>query len=305
MTILVTGGSGFIGEHAVEKLVSAGFTVKVFDKKKPAFKHKKVKFFKGDILKSNNLIKASKGCTAIVHLASPRSIVESNEKPAFYTKLGVEGTLNSLNAANKNKIKKFVFASSSTVYGNSEKQLQNEKDEKNPVSIYGLTKKIGETYCELYSKLFSIETISLRFFSVYGPKQDFKENNVPIIPLLIYNNLTNKPTNIWNSGKGKRDFVFVEDVAESILKSLKTNSPGFANSYNIGTGKSISIMEIIQIVEKITGNKNKINLVGSKNGDIKSLRADNRKSKKDLNFKANTQIEDGIKKTLSWIEKAK
>ncbi len=306
MTILVTGGTGFLGEHFIKKIVKKE-KIRVLDikpLKKSSLKNleHKIEYYKGNIENANTVEKASKGCETIVHLASATFPLESNKKPEFYTKLGIIGTFNVLNAARKNSIKRVVFASSATVYGNSKKKKQKETDTLNPKSVYALTKVFGEQYSKLFSELYKIDTISLRFFNIYGPGQHYKKKPIQIIPLTISKNISGQTFEIWGNGLRKRDFLYIDDAVRALELAVKSREKFSGQTFNIGTGKSFSIKETIKIIEKHTGKKTKIKKIKIKNNDIIKLEANTGLASKKLKFKAKTNLDEGIKKTIKWFE---
>tara|TARA_Y100001963_G_C6682200_1_gene400411 strand:- start:42 stop:917 length:876 start_codon:yes stop_codon:yes gene_type:complete len=269
--VIVTGGGGFIGSHLVDKLISKGVKVYVIDKS-PKYKNPKAKYYPFDIRENlNGLEYFVNNIDVIFHLAAETSVQESIENPQLYHDTNVSGTLNMLNLALKIKAKKFIFSSSSAVYGEPQYVPIDEKHPLNPLSPYALSKAIGEQYCNLYSKIYNLDTICLRYFNAYGNRMNDVGAYRSVISVFKEQYNKNQPLNIVNDGEQKRDFVHVDDIVEANILSSLSNKKG--KTYNVGTGNSYTVNKIADMFggKKIYGekriepknsisNKNKISL---------------------------------------------
>lgn len=258
-TFLIAGGAGFIGSNLADKLLSLGHQVVVLDnfctgKIENLPKHKNLKIVKKDICDNLNDVFLGARFDAIFHLAALPRVQESISKPIGTHHTNVNGTLNLLEMCRKYKVKRFVFASSCSVYGDQEILPYNETMCPNPISPYALHKLIGEQYCKLYYDIYGIETVSLRYFNVFGPKQDPSGGYACLIPKFI--DLINKGVSPTINGNGEqtRDFVFVEDVADATILAGKTeNNACFGEVFNVGTEKNISVNNVLKELLKISG----------------------------------------------------
>ncbi len=300
---LVTGGAGFIGSCIVEKLVKKGEKVRVLDnfstgkmKYLTPFKNK-IKIIKGDVRSLQDVKKAVKGVDYIIHLAAFRSVEQSVEQPKLVYDNNVTGTINILEQAKSESVKKVVFASSSSVYGDvktSKSQKEPDSDFAILQSPYALGKLTAEKYCELYSDVYNLPTICLRYFNVYGPNMNSNKYSL-VMESFIEGIKQSKAVEIHWDGKQSRDFIFVEDVADiTISSALKKNiSHGV---YNIGSGCAFSVLEILSTLEKIAGKKVKRISKPKRAGDVRKTLSNVNKAKKEISFRVKTNLEQGIRK---------
>ena len=278
--ILVTGGAGFIGSHLIEELVKYGASVKVLDNLSTGNLENlssiinKIEFINGSITDFNSCLKAAENIDTIFHLAAYTSVPGSVQEPLKCHEINIDGTVNLLESARVNKVKNFVFSSSSAVYGN--KNIACKEDLScEPSSIYGLSKLIGELYCKQYFSLYNINTVILRYFNVHGPRQI---NSGPLAPVyskfkeLIKNN---KPINIFGDGSQKRDFVPVDKVIQANLNAAFKADKVAGQIFNVASGKSISIKELIEILKQEFPNYNQeVKFEPARQGDIQHSLAD-------------------------------
>ena len=256
--VIVTGGAGFIGSHLVDKLIEQEVKVIVLDDYSTGKnKNPKACYINVDIttIDPNQFLNKETQIDALFHLAAKTTVQESINKPEYYNNINVKGTLNMLMLANKLNIKRFVFSSSSSVYGDA-KTPTSEEHPLNPLSPYALNKLIGEQYCKLYSDIYSLDTICLRYFNVYGDRMN-NEGYKLVFPIFKEQILNNKPLTINNDGKQRRDFVHVNDVVNTNILVAK-HKPNFnGDIYNVGSGISYSINEIADMFggKKQYGNK--------------------------------------------------
>ena len=257
---IVTGGAGFIGSHLVDELIKQGVEVTILDNLSTGKKENinpKAEFIECDIFKDTygDLIFLLNGADTVFHLAAKTTVQESIEKPSLYNNINVVGTLNLLEAAAAMKVKRFIFSSSSSVYGNA-KVPTSEDHPLNPISPYALNKLIGEQYCKLYSEIYNIDTVCLRYFNVYGDRMN-NEGYKLVFPIFKEQILNNKPLTINNNGEQRRDFIHVNDVVRANILVAKHSNNFNGDIYNVGNGKNYSINEIEDMFggEKQYGNQ--------------------------------------------------
>ena len=257
---IVTGGAGFIGSHLVDKLIEQGVKVTILDNLSTGKKENinpKAEFIECDIFKDTygDLIFLLNGADTVFHLAAKTTVQESINKPSLYNNINVVGTLNLLEAAAAMKVKRFIFSSSSSVYGNA-KVPTSEDHPLNPISPYALNKLIGEQYCKLYSEIYNIDTVCLRYFNVYGDRMN-NEGYKLVFPIFKEQILNNKPLTINNNGEQRRDFIHVDDVVRANILVAKHSNNFNGDIYNVGNGKNYSINEIADMFggEKQYGNQ--------------------------------------------------
>ena len=305
MKIAVTGGTGFIGRYVVEKLLEQDYDVSVLatkqDKKLSSGSKlfAKSKFVKSDILNPKKISSSLNGFDCVVHLAALRSTKDSVEAPLQYNRMNIDGTVNVLEAVRVNRIKKMVFASISSVYGNDFEVPQKEDCCPEPSNPYGLSKLVGEKYCAMYSAAYGIESVSLRPFNVYGPRQKFGDS---VISMFIASALSGKKPVIYGDGSNLRDFVYVEDVADAFALALKNISKVKGKAINVGSGKNHSVAQILKMVEKISGTKLSIETKQNFPGNVKETLADISRAKNLLGWEPKYSLEQGLRKTFAWYK---
>ena len=294
---IITGGAGFVGSNLVDRLVSIGHKVIVLDnfvsgKKSNLSHHRKkdVKIIKVDI-SDKNLDKYFKKADYIFHLAALAQIIPSFKDPNKYFKNNVIGTLNVLKAAKKVKIKKLIYAASSSCYGTPKKFPTSEKDKIDLKHPYAATKFIGEELVMRYASKFKMPNISFRFFNVYGPRLNVSGQYSAVIGNFLSQTKTRKPLTVVGDGKQTRDFIHVDDLINAFIQVIKSKSVN--KIYNLGSGKRTSI----NTIAKIFGGKKKF--IPIRPGEPKNSVANIKKVKKEINWKPKISIEQGIKKLLS------
>jgi len=313
MKILVTGIAGFIGSHTADALLKRGDEVVGIDNFNdyydPKIKEDRVKRLKKSYKFSpyredisnykaiDGIIKKERP-DKICHLAAQAGVRHSLENPFLYLKSNIDGTLVMLETARHNKIKDFIYASSSSVYGGNKKVPFSEEDRVDtPISLYATTKKANELMAHTYHKLFGLNTTGLRFFTVYGPY------GRPDMALFIFtkNILEGQPIEIFNHGKMKRDFTYVDDIVSGIVASLDKSYP--CEIFNLGNSNTVDLMYFIERIEKELGKKAIKKMMPMQKGDVAETFADISKAQKMLGFRPKTSVDEGIKKFINWYKK--
>lgn len=292
---LVTGGAGFIGSHLVRRLLEDEVKVTVVDdlsegKWENLPTHKNLTKYKVSILE--NMAPYITGKDVIFHLAAIPRLQRSVAEPWQTHRVNVEGTLNLLLEAKKQKVRKFIFSSSSSVYGNKNKTPFYENMNPDPLVPYSLQKVIAESYCRMFSRLWDLETVCLRYFSVYGPRMNPNNPYALLIPKFIKLISQNKSPTIYGDGRHSRDFTFVSDVVEANILAAKSNLSG--EIINIGAGNGVSVNKVVRSLNKLLGKKIKPIYGPSVLEPIATL-ASNAKAKKLLGWKPKVKFEDGLK----------
>lgn len=306
-SILVTGGAGFIGSNLVERLLELEEKVVVFDNLSTGrkenirvfLKNPNFKFIRGDLRNQKEIERAVRGVDYIFHQAAIPSVNRSVLDPKSTFEANTLGTLNLLIVAKKNKVKKIVYASSSSVYGPGPLPKKEEMP-LNPISPYALSKLTGEKLCQMFSKIYDLPTICLRYFNVFGPRQNPRSEYAAVIPKFIFAFLNHQRPVIYGDGKQTRDFTYAENVIEANLKALDSQ---FNNGeiFNIACGRETSILELLAILNRIFSKNMKPYFKKKRPGDIKHSFADISKSKKELGYNPKVSLEKGLEKTIQWF----
>lgn len=305
---LVTGGAGFIGSHIVEALVKQGKYVRVLDNfysgKLSNLKglEKKIELIRGDICSKATCIKATKQIDFVLHQAALRSVPKSMVDPHAYNRVNIDGTLNMLEACRENKVKRFVLASSSSVYGEVKDYPEKESFVPGPISPYALSKLAGEYYCRIFSLFFGLPTVALRYFNVFGPRQALDDDYAVVIPKFINCLLANQRPPIFGNGKQSRDFTFVQNVVQANLLAAGARKLNYG-VFNVAVGKDTTILDLVKILNKLLGKNIRPKLLPVRSGDVFRTLADISKAKKLLNFKPQVDFIDGLKITVDYWKK--
>jgi len=309
-TYLVTGGAGFIGSHIAERLVRDGQKVIVIDNlsggklENLSSVMRRIKFIKGDIRREKDLDKALKSVDIILHQAALRSVPKSMEMPLEYNDVNAKGTLLLLLKARERGVKRVVYASSSSVYGERVKFPERENDTPNPVSPYAATKLAGEMWCRLFSASFGLETVSLRYFNVFGPRQSLDNQYAVVIPKFIVNIIKGVSPPVHWDGLQERDFTFIDTVVEANIKAASVK--GISGSViNVACGGANSVLSIAHKVNGILGKNIKPVFQPKRTGDVKKTLADVTKLKTQLKIGKFIDFEEGLRRTVEWFSKHK
>jgi nucleoside-diphosphate-sugar epimerase len=304
---LVTGGAGFIGSHIVEALVKRGEDVRVLDnfssgkEENLAASVNKIELIHGDIRQKDICLKACAGIDFILHQAALRSVPKSLNNPHDYNEVNIQGTLNMLEAARENRVKGFVFASSSSVYGEALRFPQRENDLPRLISPYALTKLAGEYYCRIFAKIYGLNTAALRYFNVFGPRQALDDEYAVVIPKFITCLLKNQPPPIYGTGKQSRDFTYVDNVVEANLCALdKPRARG--EVFNVAQGRNETILDLLAALNKILKKEVKPIFQPARPGDVLKTHADTAKAARILGFKSGITFQKGLALTVEWFK---
>jgi len=310
MAYLVTGGAGFIGSHLCEALVSRGVDTICVDNfnefYNPEIKRQNIRelqksahfaLFPYDILDLRQLETIFEGqpIECIIHLAARAGVRPSIRQPLLYQEVNVKGTLHLLELAKKYGVPKFIFASSSSIYGNVRTVPFSESDNVDfPVSTYAATKKAGELLCYTYHHLYGISIFCIRFFTVYGPRQR------PDMAIHKFTRLIdqNRKVPIYGDGKSQRDYTFISDVIDGLLKAIE-RCDGF-QIYNFGNSRAIALLDMVKAIEKLLGKKARLEFLPFQVGDVWITYADIRKAQKELDYEPKVEFEQGLTQFIEW-----
>lgn len=303
MKFLVTGGAGFIGSHIVEKLLSDGHEVSIIDNFSTGKREnisqfiEEVKLFEEDIRDFQSVLNAMKDIDFVYHQAALSSVHKSIEDPIATNDINIRGTLNILETARASQVKKVIFASSAAVYGDDPELPKHETMLPYPLSPYALSKFIGEQYCKLYTDLYGLNTVSLRYFNVYGPRQDPNSDYAAVIPKFITSMLVDENPVIFGDGLQTRDFIYIDDVVNANIRAATTDCYPYL-VMNCASGIQVTVNDLAQSVNKILCKNINFKYDEAREGDIKYSFADVTLLKELLNIDSETNLEDGLKRTI-------
>jgi nucleoside-diphosphate-sugar epimerase len=303
---LVTGGAGFIGSHIVRRLVAMGEPFRVLYNFSAGKMENleglngRVEVINGDILDQARVAKAMEGVEIVLHQGALRSVPFSVEHPALVNRVNVEGTINILLAARDAKVKRVVSASSSSVYGNTKIFPNSEQQAASPVSPYAASKLAGEYYCRVFSGLYGVETVSLRYFNVFGPRQDPNSQYAAVIPRFIRSALRNEALEIHGDGLQSRDFTYIDNVVEANLLAARCQG-GVGEAFNVAQGKCFSILNLVELLEKVFERKLKSFHTPARAGDVRQTLADISRAENILGYKPLVTFEEGIVRTARYF----
>jgi UDP-glucose 4-epimerase len=308
--VLVTGGAGFIGSNLTESLLKRKHFVRVLDdfstgkRENLIFgkEYPSLEIFEGDIRDLRACKKAIKGVEYIFHQAALPSVQRSVEDPGTSNAINVGGTLNILLAAKKEGVKRVIYASSSSVYGDTPTLPKHEEMPPHPLSPYALQKYIGEQYCRLFYQLYGLDTVSLRYFNIFGPKQDPNSVYSAVIPRFIDALIHDRPPVIFGDGEQSRDFTFIENVVQANLHAMSAGHLQ-GEAMNIACGKRISLNQLLKILKTILGSKLTPIYQEPRKGDVRHSVADIRKSKKNINYRPKITTEEGLNRTVEFFQR--
>lgn len=303
---LVTGGAGFIGSNTVQALVQKGQSVRVLDNCSTGslsnLKHvtSQIEFIQGDIRDLPLVHRAVEGIDYVIHEAALSSVAESVDDPLTINEVNVTGTLNILAAARDADAKRLVFASSASVYGNSPGLPKKEDMLTNPLSPYATSKLMGEQYCKLFYELYNLETVILRYFNVFGPKQNCNSHHAAAIPVFINSFLAGGNPSIFGDGEQSRDLVFVENVVQANISAC--HAEGAAGEvFNIASGKRTTIKSLARTIRDLMGSNVEIVHRQERRGDVRHSYADVSKAQRILGYKPTVDLDSELEITIEWF----
>ena len=305
---LVTGGAGFIGSHLSEELVRRGHTVRVADSlitgKRTNLTHVPgVEFLEGDLADEPFARRAAEGMDYVLHQAAIPSVPRSVKDPITSNRANVDATLNVLVAARDAGVKRLVFAGSSSAYGNTPTLPKQEDMPGNPLSPYALQKVVGEQYLQLFTRLYGLETVSIRYFNVFGPRQDPSSPYSGVISVFATALLENRSPTIYGDGEQTRDFTYVANVVDGVLRACEADGAS-GEVINVATGGRISLNQLFETMRGLVGSNVKPTYAEARAGDVRDSQADIAKARRVLGYEPTVSFEQGLERTLAWYRTA-
>lgn len=306
MLYLVTGGAGFIGSNTVGRLLELGERVRVLDNFSTGKRHylfpirDRVELIEGDIRYLNVVQEATQGVDYVIHMAALPSVPRSIRTPIESNDVNVSGTLNVLIAARDLGVKRVVYGASSSAYGNTEVLPKSEEMAALPLSPYAVNKFAGELYCRVFHQVYGLETVALRYFNVFGPRQDPMSQYSAVIPKFIGAALAGQAPTIFGDGEQSRDFTFVENVVEANLLACKAAGAS-GETINIACGQRATLNELAALIGRIVGTEAKPVYQPQRTGDVRHSLADIRKAERLLGYRPKVGLEEGLRRTVDWL----
>ena len=306
-TFLVTGGAGFIGSHIAEALVARGDRVRVLDnlstghlKNMSSFRER-IEFIQADLLAASSVAKAVRGVECIFHHAALASVPLSVERPLDVHAACATGTMILLDEARRAGVRRVVYAASSSAYGNQPAPVKSETDLPAPLSPYAAAKLVGEMYCQAFTATYDLETVALRYFNIFGPRQDPNSPYSAVIPLFITTMLAGNCPVIYGDGLQSRDFCFVSNVVQAnLLAADATEVSG--RVFNVASGKSTDLLTLLNILNSLLGLDVKPRHEPSRAGDVRESRADITEARRRLGYKPEIDFEDGLRRSIDYYK---
>jgi len=305
---LVTGGAGFIGSNIVEELVCLGEEVVVLDNLSTGFREniepfiEDIRFIEGDIRDSETVKKAMISVDYVLHQAALASVPRSIDDPLFVNDVNVNGTLTILEEARNAGVKCVVYAASSSAYGDSDISPKRENLRPSPLSPYAVSKLVGEHYCSVYSNIFGLPTVSLRYFNVFGPRQDPKSQYAAVVPIFISRLLNNSRPEIFGDGEQSRDFTYVKNVVNANILASKSAEPAAGEMVNVACGGEYTVNELLKYINNHLESGVDPKYSEPRAGDVKHSLADISKAKELIDYSIEVSFEEGISKTVEWYK---
>jgi len=303
---LITGGAGFIGASLAEALVASGERVRIFDdfstgsRANLAGFETKVDVVEGDLRDLDAVRRAMQGVSYVSHQAALRSVPRSVDDPLSSDAVNTHGTLHVLMAAREAKVRRVVYASSSSVYGDAEILPKIEDQPTAPISPYAVSKLAGELYCRVFTRLYGLETVGLRYFNVFGPKQSPESKYAAVVPLFIRAALRDEPLEVHGDGEQSRDFTYIDNVV--LANRLSFTAPKAAGeAFNIACNERHSVLDIAHTIERLIGCKIRINHTPTRAGDVRHTQASIEKAQRLLEYRPTIGFEDGMRRTIEAL----
>ena len=309
MRYVVTGGAGFIGSNIVDELLRRGQQVVVLDnlsggkEANLAGVREEIDLRVGTITDLAALQSACKGADYVIHLAALASVPRSVKDPIESNRVNIDGTLNVLVAARDAKVRRVVFAASSSAYGESASLPKIETMRPAPISPYGVTKYVGELYAQVFGRVYGLENASVRYFNVFGPRQDPTSQYSGVLSRFMLALIEGKSPVIYGDGEQSRDFTYVENIVDETLRACEAEAAS-GQVFNGGTGARITLNEVLKLLEKITGKKIQAKYDPARTGDILHSQADISLARKVLGYEPRVHFEEGLRRTWDWYKSA-
>lgn len=307
---LVTGGAGFIGSHLVEALTGAGAEVRVLDDFSTGRRENvepfldDVRLFEGSVEDADLCRRACRGVDRVFHQAALPSVQRSVEDPVASHRVGVTGTVNVLLAARDEGVRRVVYAASSSAYGDTEELPKHEEMRPRPRSPYAVVKLAGEHYCAAYAEVFDVETVSLRYFNVFGPRQDPGSQYSAVIPIFVGRALRGRPPVIDGDGEQTRDFTYVENVVRANLLAARADPDGVNGEvFNVGCGDRISVNRLWETIRDVLDADVEATHGPPRPGDVRDSLASLEKIRDRLGFEPAVGLEEGLRRTVAWFRR--
>jgi len=300
--VVVTGGAGFIGSHLAKELACQGYYVIILDNLSTGklenisrmLEKGNTEFIEGSITDLPLVQRLSRGVEYVFHQAALARVPQSIEDPLTTNEVNIKGTLNVLLAAKENKVRKVIYASSASIYGDTQTLPTREDIFPNPLSPYALTKLAGEYYCNIFRQIYGLPTVCLRYFNVYGPRQDPQSQYAAVIPMLLEKISRDLPPVIFGDGEQSRDFIFVQDIVRANILAADNNAEG---RYNIGGGKSTSINQLVELILALMQKKLRPIYEQPRPGDIRHSLADISRAR-EFGYEPERNLEEGLKEII-------
>jgi nucleoside-diphosphate-sugar epimerase len=307
MRYLVTGGAGFIGSNTVDELVRRGHSVVVLDdlssgkEENLAEIRSKITFVKGSITDLEAVHKAMHQAECVIHLAARTSVPRSVKDPLETNRINVEGTLNVLVSARDNKVKRVVFAASSSAYGETPTLPKIETMQPQPISPYGVSKYVGELYAQTFGRCYGLESVCLRYFNIFGPRQDPDSPYSGVLSKFATAFLEEQQPVVFGDGDQTRDFTYIDNAVQANL--LASEVPGASGGvFNIGTGGRVSLNQTLELLRRISGKQLDAKYEAPRDGDIRDSQADVTKAREVLGYDPAVMFEEGLERTFEWYK---
>jgi UDP-glucose 4-epimerase len=309
MHYLVTGGAGFIGSNIVDELVRRGHDVVVLDdlsagkEENLAGARAKIELRRGSITDFATVQSACGGADFVIHLAARTSVPRSVKDPLETNLVNIDGALNVLVAARDANVKRFVYAASSSAYGESPSLPKHEKMQPEPISPYGVTKYVGELYAQVFGRVYGLENVSVRYFNVFGPRQDPTSQYSGVLSRFMLAVINGESPVIYGDGEQSRDFTYIDNVVDETLRACEAKGAS-GMVFNGGTGQRITLNQVLKLLEKITGKKIQAKYDPPRAGDIRDSQADITLARNLLGYEPHVSFEDGLRRTWEWYKSA-
>jgi UDP-glucose 4-epimerase len=303
--VLITGGAGFIGSHVVDRLVTDGCRVRVLDDFSTGHRENlegqrgQIEIHEGSITSVTDVVRAVNGVEAIVHLAALPSVQRSVEEPLASHEVCATGTLNILEAARRAGVRRVVYAASSSAYGDLAGTVRSESEPVSPLSPYAAAKLSGEHYCRCFTVVYGLQTVRLRFFNIFGPRQDARSPYSGVIALFIAAMLARRAPRIDGDGQQSRDFTYIDNAVDAVMKALHAGQAN-SNVYNIGIGQSSSVLDLVRELNQILGTSIQPTFGPPRPGDVRHSQADITLARRDLGYEPTVSFAEGLARTVAF-----